>query len=248
MLYIGMFVQALIWDRYDTYSPVTGYIGKWIVGTGFARITAIQGQYVKLFDLSSDTEKWHNRKRIVEVLPSEMPRAMRVYERMIERKHDARLAESIQQRRKDVRALSQNTVTRALVHAADNGYCNETVIALISAGHKMPEGTVTVKVTVNVPVELDGADQSDYYIMRGIFGRTRGNLDKIVGEGIGDDEGRFSQKLYQKLEQIGAMVNWNEADPTVVSHHIRFPEPTIRPIEDVQTAPAAHYQGDDSDY
>ena len=75
--------------------------------------------------------------------------------------------------------LSQNTVTRALVHAYQNDYCSETAVALISAGHKMPDVTLDFEVTLSVSVTLDGND--NYYPLRELFGTTDGNVEGDSG-------------------------------------------------------------------
>jgi hypothetical protein len=81
--------------------------------------------------------------------------------------------------RRNLRTLSQHTVTRALVHAHDNGYCSETAVALISAGHKLPDVTLSLQVTFNVDVSLEG--KSSYYQLRKLFGETRGEVDGAYG-------------------------------------------------------------------
>jgi hypothetical protein len=81
--------------------------------------------------------------------------------------------------RQKLRTLSQHTVTRALVHAHDNDYCQETAVALISAGHKMPDVTLNLQVTFNMSVTLEG--KSNYYPLRKLFGETRGEVDGAYG-------------------------------------------------------------------
>jgi hypothetical protein len=83
------------------------------------------------------------------------------------------------EQRQKLRTLSQHTVTRALVHAHDNDYCQETAVALISAGHKMPDVTLNLQVTIDVAVTLEG--KSNYYPLRKLFGETRGEVDGAYG-------------------------------------------------------------------
>lgn len=254
MLYIGMLVYRAVFDKYATYNDRTGkYAGQWNADHGTLwKVVRTCGQYAKLERVHPylETSVWQRMERITRVPDSEMFRAMRSVERAYTYKAEQIKADAEHKATADAKALSQNTVTRALVHAADNGYCNETVIALVSAGHKMPEGTVTLRVTVDIPVEIDGKE--DYYIMRSLFGATRGNLDKIIGSGIPSTDSGYEtleSKLGEKLGSIGAEVNWQTwQNARIEGIDIQFPAPVIRPIEDVQSAPAAHYDGRDGDY
>jgi hypothetical protein len=83
------------------------------------------------------------------------------------------------EQRSKLRTLSANTVTRALVHAHDHDYCSETAMALISAGHKLPDVTLRLQVTFDVSVTLEG--KRNYYPLRRLFGETRGEVDGAYG-------------------------------------------------------------------
>lgn len=84
----------------------------------------------------------------------------------------------------DTRKLSRNTVTRALVHAHDNDYCAETAVALISAGHKLPDITLDVEVTLRGNITLEG--KTNYYALRRLFGATRGEVEDASGLDVGE--------------------------------------------------------------
>jgi hypothetical protein len=125
--------------------------------------------------------------------------------------------------REDVNKLSVNTVTRALVHANDNDYCAETAVALISAGHKLPDITLQCEVTVSVSITLDGAH--NYYALRHLFGATRGNVSGAKGLPINDYpqvsdlvEAAMSEASIDSIRHTGTDVEWFA--------------PTIRPVAD----------------
>lgn len=99
---------------------------------------------------------------------------------------DSTKAEAEAVAKQQLSVLSQNTVTRALVHAYDNDYCHETAVALISAGHKMPDVTLSFEVTLAVSVTLEGNDS--YYPLRNLFGSTRGEVQGARGLSLGDHE------------------------------------------------------------
>lgn len=137
--------------------------------------------------------------------------------------------------------LSKNTVTRALVHAHDNGYCAETAVALISAGHKLPVGTIDIKIEATIRLELNGA--KDYTVLREIYGRTRGDLPKLIGQ----SNYHLNDVLYSKPVSVSAI------QTAVVSGiNLEIPAPVIRPTADVlspanQTAAHAEVFGSDYD-
>jgi hypothetical protein len=241
----------MVFDRYYSFDGNTGlYKGAWLPNEdALWQVDRVLGSYVKVQRVHaySDTTQWVRADRVLPVPNDHMGRAMRKVRQAVEYKVSAELEAAKRKAADDTYALSRNTVTRALVHAADNGYCNETVIALVSAGHKMPEATATIRVTVDIPIEVDGKE--DYYIMRSLFGATRGDFSKIVGSSIPSTDSGYEtleSKLGEKLGQIGADVDWRTwQNATITELDVRFPMPVIRPIEDVQTAPAAHYQGRD---
>ncbi len=113
--------------------------------------------------------------------------------------------------------LSQNTVTRALVHAYQNDYCSETAVALISAGHKMPDVTLDFEVTVSVSVTLDGNE--NYYPLRELFGSTGGEVEGAshnshierhdkVRELIEEQISSGELDIYGGITHTGTSVDW----------------------------------------
>lgn len=106
--------------------------------------------------------------------------------------------------------LSQNTVTKALVHAYDNDYCHETAVALISAGHKMPDVELVFNVSMTVSVSLPG--NSSYYALRKLFGATRGDVDGASGVDFDDESrSRIDEMIREQLQN-------GEIEPEEIEH------------------------------
>lgn len=124
--------------------------------------------------------------------------------------------------------LSQNTVTRALVHAYDNDYCHETAVALITAGHKMPDVTLSFEVTVPVTITLRGNDS--YYPLRTLFGMTRGEVNGAKGLDIGSHDKVQSAIREQLVSGDISLYNAN------ISHEdtdVTWKDPILRQVSNM---------------
>ncbi len=113
----------------------------------------------------------------------------------------------------DLSLLSQNTVTRALVHAASNEYCSETAVALISAGHKMPDVTLSFEVTAAVSVTLKGND--NYYVLRDLFGATAGDVQGAKGIDFGYERREKLENLINEQLSNGGDISFEHTDTDV---------------------------------
>lgn len=123
---------------------------------------------------------------------------------------------------RDVNTLSQATVTRALVHAADNDYCAETAVALISAGHKMPNVTLEIEVTMRGSITLEG--KRNYYPLRRLFGATRGEVQGASGLDLSTLESAIQENVSEfSVDSI-----------THLDTDIEWHAPTIRPPADLE--------------
>lgn len=151
--------------------------------------TAGNGRYlflVRILDtglLVPSRGHWVNASNFTRVAESHKEYALQCKLEEMQKQMDATTREADNVAKQQLSVLSQNTVTRALVHAYDNDYCHETAVALISAGHKMPDVTLSFEVTVPVTVTLQGNDS--YYPLRTLFGLTRGEVQDARGLDIG---------------------------------------------------------------
>lgn len=128
--------------------------------------------------------------------------------------------------RRNLRTLSQHTVTRALVHAHDNGYCSETAVALISAGHKLPDVRLSLRVTLDMDVTLIG--KNSYYQLRKLFGATRGDVDGASGireVELSDTVNNLIQEQLgeyhdiSSVEHVGTEVEWHDPILRLMEFH-----------------------------
>lgn len=85
--------------------------------------------------------------------------------------------------------LSRTTVTQALKHADSNDYCSETAVALVSAGHVMPELRVKGRIIIDMDVTT-----KEYMILRRLAGASNSDLSNI-SEVLVKNWTRFSEKL-----------------------------------------------------
>lgn len=124
--------------------------------------------------------------------------------------------------------LSQNTVTRALVHAYSNDYCHETAVALISAGHKMPDVTLELEVTIPVSITLRGNDS--YYALRELFGRTSGEVDGAKGLDLMN--GRGADKVAEQINNVVREQGINIYNSTVTHQDtaVDWKDPILRTV------------------
>lgn len=248
---VGMYAYAMLFDRWAGYDEATRkYAGRWeILTDNLYVVREVMGQYVKMERISRYTNdvsvKWFNRRFFAPLTVEQLPVAMAKLQLLMERQIAATIADTDYKVRQaqltadrmamtNAAALSQNTVTRALCHAADNGYCEETAIALISAGHKLPKIQLMLKVTLTIPIELAG--KKDYYAIRDIFGNTRGDMSKLTGETITQDV--ILNKARAILNAGEASLSYSHYDtdtyPVVDEATVEFGDPVIRPLEDVQ--------------
>lgn len=125
--------------------------------------------------------------------------------------------------------LSQNTVTRALVHAYSNDYCHETAVALISAGHKMPDVTLELEVTLPVSITLKGNDS--YYALRELFGRTSGNVDGAKGLDLMNGRGadKISEAINEQVREGG--ISYYNSTVTHQDTSVDWKDPILRTVE-----------------
>lgn len=134
------------------------------------------------------------------------------------------------QSQQDTAALSQNTVTRALVHADDHDYCTETIVALVSSGHKMPQVSLTFEVTAEVTITLDGADANDYYAVRRLFGSTRGDVQNATDVDFGYDH---RERIEDRVREALCESDYDVTNTRHTGTDVEFPAPVIRPLSEV---------------
>lgn len=244
LFFVGQLLHSRFFDRYDSYDPKRGYVGKYVTDLHTLwQVVETRGQYVKVSQPGNRRSHWYNSKRFTPVANDRMGWAIQRITAGAKAQAEQEVADALAKAERDTAALSRNTVTRALIHAHDNGYCNETVVALVSAGHKMPKGTVTVEVKLNVELEVDGAKADGYYMLRQMFGTTRGNLQELNGQAIYADQ--IHGMLRSKLALAG--IEWGYGNVTLTRSNIQFPAPTIRPLADVMSAPPATRSDEDFD-
>lgn len=204
----------------DYANTISEYYGAVVV-----RAVAGNGRYVKVARIISDSEvsertSWHFAATYVALADTfkEYGLLRRIKQLELDAEDIERRA--TQAARADVNSLSRATVTRALVHAYDNDYCAETAVALISAGHKMPDVTLDVEVTVRGRITLEG--KRNYYPLRRLFGKTRGDVDDASGLELDSIHDRIMEELgefdIESVRHLGTEVEWHA--------------PTIRPASD----------------
>lgn len=257
---IGMYAYLLMFDRWANYNEATRrYAGRWETMTDTLYVVReTWGQYVKVERISkyaNDVQcRWYNMKKFVPVSPEQMPVAMAKLQqcmasqmRQLETDMRFKLEQAKREAMQPARELSANTVTRALVHANDNGYCQETVVALVSAGHKMPKIQLVMEVTVQVPIELDG--KRDYLAVRSIFGQTRGDISKLQGERTTEEVilNRVRKALNAGEIELEYSYYDSNSFPIVKDASVEFGDPVIRPLDEVQSESPA-YPGDESNW
>ena len=159
---------------------------------GVARVVVEQrGQYVRIEE--PEGNRWHSAAiyefEAVDMREFEFNRRIKE----LEYERDKAVANTESKLRAEQVELSKNTITRALVHAHSNGYCSETAVALISAGHRLPDVTLDLNVTMRVSLRLEG--NKSYYPIRDLFGATNGKVEGASGIDINGD------KLYDKLSE-----------------------------------------------
>jgi hypothetical protein len=148
-------------------------------------------------------------------------------------------AEIEAQQRAKLRTLSANTVTRALVHAHDHDYCSETAMALISAGHKLPDVTLNLQVTVDVTVTLEG--KRNYYPLRKLFGETRGEVDGAYGIHAVE----HSDTVYSMIQEQLSSGDINFDTVTHTGTDVEWFDPALRLMNDSEARIAVEDQNND---
>lgn len=169
---------------------------------------------------------WVNASGYTRIAESHKEYALQCQLQAMQEKVDAAHREADNVAKQQLSVLSQNTVTRALVHAYDNDYCHETAVALISAGHKMPDVTLSFEVTLPVTVTLQGNDS--YYPLRTLFGMTRGDVQDARGLAIGErDE---VQKAIREQIMSGD-VSLYSANITHEGTDVEWKNPILRQVD-----------------
>jgi len=151
-----------------------------------------RGQYVRYMD--NGRKRWASAAiyHVVAVDMRQFEFDQRIQQLEFER--DKAIANAESKFRQEQIELSKNTITRALVHASSNGYCSETAVALISAGHRLPDVTLDLEVKLRLSLTLEG--NKSYYPLRDLFGATQGKVDGAQGIDVNSD------KLYDKLAEV----------------------------------------------
>jgi hypothetical protein len=199
---------------------------------GSARVVVEQrGQYLKLDYLAEHVTHWAHCSlyELVAVDIREYEFQNRIKELERERDYAIENAEAVTQ--SNLRELSQNTVTRALVHAHDNGYCSETAVALISAGHKLPDVDLSVSFNVSMSVHIEG--NKSYYLLRELFGRTKGDLSTVgnVIDSLGYDAAdKLDDIIRQQLDTSDISIN----TLCVSRANATFRQPVLRTVDTMQ--------------
>lgn len=145
------------------------------------------------------------------------------------------------QREADLSLLSRNTVTRALVHASSNDYCSETAVALISAGHKMPDVTLSLRVTFDVTVELDGND--NYYPLRALFGATHGEVDGASGIDAVERSDKVRNAVMEQIQSGDVYIGYD--DVTHTGTEVTWHAPLLRPVANNVAYNMVNHDGSD---
>lgn len=189
------------------------------------------GRYVKLvrmLDGGSDwgAPKWHESRLFYRAFDSLdlyrgalRIRAMEQELEQVKRDQQRNAEESLIQ-------LSKNTVTRALVHASSNDYCSETAVALVSAGHKMPNLSLTFEVKQTVTIDVQGSQ--NYYVLRALFGATEGDVDGARGyEDYLTEYGQLHEAIREQMNE-----SYSRYD-TVIRHtntSVEWQAPVLRQL------------------
>lgn len=213
---------------------VTEYAASYnpFVGAVIVEDVSPNGRYVKVRTVAVDTDGnspdvfgarsvWRFAAAYTRIADSVAEYKLVRKVRELESKLETAQAIAKQEAREDILKLSRNTVTRALVHAYDNDYCAETAVALISAGHKLPDLWVDVEVTYRGRIQLEG--KRSYYPLRKIFGATRGEVNGASGMDIGD--------YAPVADAIAEAIAGGDMSQTRVSHldtRVEWHEPIIR--------------------
>lgn len=142
------------------------------------------GRYVKLvrmLDGGNDwgMPKWHESRLFYRAFDSLDLYKGQLHIRAMENELKQLRLDQQRNKEQELILLSRNTVTRALVHANSHDYCSETAVALVSAGHKLPDVTLSFKVVMHVDVTLAG--NANYYPLRSLFGATDGEVEGASG-------------------------------------------------------------------
>lgn len=144
-------------------------------------------------------------------------------------------------RQQDLQLLSQNTVTRALVHASSNDYCSETAVALISAGHKMPDVTLSVRVTIDCTVELPGND--NYYPLRALFGATGGEVEGAHGISAVEHSDKVRSAITEQLQSGDLYFGYDDVSHTGTS--VEWHAPVLRQVSNSDAYNQVNHHGAD---
>lgn len=169
---------------------------------------------------------WVNASGYTRIAESHKEYELQCKLQAMQEKVDAATREAENVAKQQLSVLSQNTVTRALVHAYDNDYCHETAVALISAGHKMPDVTLSFEVTVPVTVTLKGNDS--YYPLRTLFGMTRGEVQDARGLAIGERD-EVQQAIREQL--MSGDVSLYSANITHEGTDVEWKNPILRQVD-----------------
>lgn len=169
---------------------------------------------------------WQNASGFTRIAESHKEYALQCKLDAMQEQIDATTREAENVAKQQLSVLSQNTVTRALVHAYDNDYCHETAVALISAGHKMPDVTLSFEVTLPVTVTLNGNDS--YYPLRTLFGMTRGEVQDARGLDIGSHD-KVQAAITEQL-QSGEFSLYS-ANITHESTDVEWKAPILRQVD-----------------
>lgn len=183
---------------------------------------AANGRYVRLvrlLDGGTDwgTPKWHESRHYYRAYDTldQFKGELRI--RAMEQELAQLKEDQKRNAEQDLRVLSQNTVTRALVHASSNDYCSETAVALVSAGHKMPDLTLTFEVTQTVSIPIEG--KHNYYVLRALFGATSGDVQGASGmqdylDEYGNIHDAIREQLYENYSRYDTNIVHTDTDVT----------------------------------
>jgi hypothetical protein len=197
-----------------------------------ARVVVEQrGQYLKLQYLEEHVTYWAHCALYEFVAVDQREYEFQQQIKQLEYERDQAISKAELQTKRELVELSQNTVTRALVHAHDNGYCSETAVALISAGHKLPDVDLSVSFNVSMSVHLEG--NKSYYLLRELFGRTKGDLSTVgsVIDSLGYDAAdKLDDMIRQQLDTSDISINTLRVSRANATFH----QPVLRTVDTTQ--------------
>lgn len=158
------------------------------------------GKYVKVIRVTDTGEdwgraQWAHSNHYYRAFDSVKEYVLARKSELVVREYEQKARQLELEKEQALTLLSQNTVTRALVHAHSNDYCSETAVALISAGHKMPDVTLSMRVTLDLEVVLPG--NQSYYALRALFGATSGEVEGATGVSAVE----HSDKVYEAIRE-----------------------------------------------